>query len=521
MDKKQAGARGIFQIRLLSVIREITEIICNFNRTEYDILTDVINIIESRLNTYGTKIVLAIAGNDDLIVACCKDVLCQKQKVKGKGLNISRRVRVSGEPLIINNISTDEIQQCRVMGEFSRRAESSTLICVPVIYQGKCTGSLSTMLDSDPESDFSFEVNGLSIIAGLIANVVGSKRELVKEKEQLQSDNDRLRSLLSLPESNISIIGESASMKAVLERVKQVAVYNTTIFLQGDSGTGKELIADAIHFQSERAGNAIVKLNCSALNSSLFESELFGHVKGAFTGAEQEHHGYIAQAEGGTLFFDEIADFSQEIQVKLLRFIQERRYQLVGSSRDIDANVRIVVASRMDLAKLVQEGKFREDLWYRINGFIINIPPLRERREDILPLANYYMRRYTRNAQKDIRSFSQQAIDALLNHNWPGNVRELQNWIEYGILTCTGNIIEFENLPVARDIDPVKSYRQESLKHRLASIEKEIVLSALKTHDNHIQSAAEELGITPRMLNYKIKDWEMDLDRAPRRRLEK
>lgn len=523
MDNQFSGTGGIFQARLLSVIREVSEIICNFNRHEYDILTDVINIIESKLETYGTRIVLSSSDQKDLVVACCHeltgDVADTQDNFKELDI-ISRKVRTSGHPVVICDVPDGLVTHyCKKSSKNTDRVQTSTLICIPIIYQGKCSGSLSCMLNSNPENDFSYELNGLSIIAGLIANVVSSQRELLRERQLLQSDNDRLRSLLSLPESNISVVGESASMRAVLDRAKQVAVYNTTIFLQGESGTGKELIADAIHFQSERSGNAIVKLNCSALNSSLFESELFGHVKGAFTGADQDHFGYISQAEGGTLFFDEVADFSPEIQVKLLRFIQERKYQPVGSSKDVEANVRIVVASRMNLPELVGKGKFREDLWYRINGFIISIPPLRERREDILPLANYYLKRYARNADKDITSFSQQAIDALLNHSWPGNVRELQNWIEYAILTCSDDIIEFWNLPPARDCDKVESYKPETLKHRLSSIEKEIVLTALRTHGNHIHSAAKELGITARMLNYKIKEWDIDITRAPRRKV--
>ncbi len=526
MNNEYAGGGVVFHTRILAVIREVSECICNFNRSEHDVLSDVIAIIEARLGIYATRIILAGQDGKDLIAACCSDLSdslsTTKSKPKGPGRGISRQVRDSGEPAVIRNFTADSVSSCcrKTVHDNSSPDCITTLICVPIIYNAQSIGTLSSMIDDHGDSDFSIEVNGLSIIAGLIANVVSSKRELMMKQELLQNENEHLRSLLNLPGGKVSVIGDSPAMQAVLNRARQVAEFNTTVLLQGDSGTGKELIADVIHFQSQRADKPIVKLNCSAINSSLFESELFGHVRGAFTGAENDHPGYIAQAQGGTLFFDEVADFSPEIQVKLLRFLQERNYQPVGSSKTVSADVRIILASRKNVADLVNRGTFREDLWFRINGFIIDIPSLSQRPEDIIPLANFYLRKYAVVSNKDISGISQPALDIMIRYNWPGNIRELQNWIEYAILTCTGNCLEICDLPVSANMLQQKKHdsRPATLQDRLSLIEHEIVLSALQAHDNHIESAAKELGITPRMLNYKIKNWKLDIKRPPRKR---
>ena len=511
------GAK-IFQARLFAAIHDISECICNFNRSDKDALADVISIMEKRLGNYGSRIIMACEADNDIVITCCDELNSvensSNRKGKKGGPGISRKVRQTGEPAIITGIESNSVYaKCRRMSNHINAKTSSTLICVPIIYDGQCVGTLSSMFDDNPESDFSIEQNSLSIIAGLIANVVSSKRKLVLEKQQLAKENSDLRSLLSQQEGKPVIIGNSPAIQQVLAKVRQVAGYDTNVLLLGDSGTGKELIAETIHYQSSRASKPLVKINCTAVSSTLFESELFGHIKGAFTGAENDHEGYIAKAEGGTLFFDEIGEFSPEIQVKLLRFIQERQYQKVGSNELITADVRFVFATNRDMDEMVKSGVFREDLWYRISGFCINIPPLRERKEDIIPLANYYLVKYSRICGKDILGISDNAIDVLLANKWNGNIRELQNWIEYGVLTCRGNVLEVDNLPGDAGDDLDSGQVNITLKERLKAFEQDIVLNTVAANNNHIESAAKSLGISARMLNYKIKDWNISIKR--------
>ena len=508
----------IFQTRLFAAIRDISECICNFNRPERDVLADVVNIMEQRFGVYATRIILSGEDVSDIIVACCEELNAvaesKSKKNSSRGPGISRKVRASGEPVILTGIKTNSVySKCRRMSNYLKDNKSSTLVCVPIVYNGCCIGTLSSMFDDNPASDFSIEQNTLSIIAGLIANVVSSKRELILEKQRLANENISLRSLLEQQSGKPIIIGNSPAVKQVLDKVRQVAGYDTNVLLLGESGTGKELIAEAIHSQSVRAGKPLIKINCSAITTTLFESELFGHVKGAFTGAEIDRSGYIAKAEGGTLFFDEIGDFSSVIQVKLLRFFQERQYQKVGSNELIDADVRFIFATNLDMEDLVKSGKFREDLWYRISGFCISIPPLRQRVEDILPLANYYLAKYSKTSAKNINGFSSQSVDKLLSHQWSGNIRELQNWVEYAVLTCRGSVIESINLPDGRQKNIGLEDISMTLKDRLRLLEQDIVINSITAHDYHIESAAKTLGISARMLNYKIKDWKISIPR--------
>ncbi len=509
----------VFQTRLFAAIRDISECICNFNRPEKDVLSDVIYIMEQRLGVYATRIILSGEKDSDIVVACCEELNSvannKTEKDHSKGPGISRKVRTSGQPEIITGINTNSVySKCRRMSNYIKDHQSSTLICVPIIYNGRCIGTLSSMFDDNPASDFTIEQNTLSIIAGLIANIVSSKRELIMEKQQLANENDSLRSQLEHQAGKLVIIGNSLAIRQVLDMVRQVAGYDTNVLLLGESGTGKELIAEAIHHHSSRSDKPIVKINCTAITGTLFESELFGHVKGAFTGADNEHDGYIARAEGGTLFFDEIGDFSPEIQVKLLRFFQERQYQKVGSNKLMNADVRFIFATNLDIEAMVKSGKFREDLWYRINSFCISIPSLSERVEDILPLANYFLTGFCQSCAKNISGFSPQAVDILLSHKWSGNIRELQNWIEYAVLTCRGNTVEAGNLPDSSQKSSGNNDKVNiALKERMRLFEQDIVLNSLAANDYHIESAAKSLGITARMLNYKVKDWKIKIPR--------
>ncbi len=325
-------------------------------------------------------------------------------------------------------------------------------------------------------------------------------------RQSLEAENLRLRDALQEQFRPENIIGNSHPMREVYLKITQVAASNTTVLIRGESGTGKELVASAIHYASPRATMPFVKVNCAALNENLLESELFGHEKGAFTGAFCTRAGRLEEAEGGTLFLDEIGDFSPAIQVKLLRVLQEREYERVGSNRTQKADVRVIAATNQDVEARLSEGLFRQDFYYRINVFPISLPPLRDRKDDILLLADHFVAKYARKMGKEVRRISTPAINMMLAYHWPGNVRELENCIEYGMLLASNGTIHGHSLPPTLQL-PIagESVRQGLLRVRVALLERDLIADALKSCQGSVSLVAEQLGITPRMVRYKIK----------------
>ncbi|HMY76533.1 MAG TPA: sigma-54 dependent transcriptional regulator, partial [Blastocatellia bacterium] len=311
-----------------------------------------------------------------------------------------------------------------------------------------------------------------------------------------------------------NIIGTSKEMREVYEQVAQVAHTNTTVLIRGESGTGKELVAHAIHYNSPRAAKPFVKVNCAALPESLIEAELFGHEKGAFTGAIARKRGRFELAEGGTLFLDEIGDLSPAMQVKLLRVLQEREFERVGGTETIKVNVRLIAATNVELEQAVQDGRFRSDLYYRLNVFSIYMPPLRERKTDILLLADHFLEKYSRQSGKSIKRISTPAIDMLMSYHWPGNVRELENVIERATLVCDGNVIHgFHMPPTLQTAEGSGTVTKVSLDQAVGTFEKELILDALKTVRGNRARAARMLDTTERILGYKVKKYDIDCDR--------
>jgi len=296
------------------------------------------------------------------------------------------------------------------------------------------------------------------------------------------------------------IVAESPQMKKIISLVKKICPFDTTVLITGETGTGKEVIAGAIHFNSSRRKRAFIKVNCASLPETLLESELFGHEKGAFTGAYKRRIGRFEQANGGTIFLDEIGDMSLSIQAKILRVLQEKEFERLGGDQVIKVDVRILAATNKDLKSLIEEGKFREDLYYRINVVHIHLPPLRERREDILPLAHFFLKRFNFELNKQIKGFSEKAKKIILDYHWPGNVRELENVIERAVLMAEGNIIHAEDL--ALEYEPFPSLVKKGIK--LKEAEKELIIQALEKTNWIQKKAAELLGISKRAIHYKI-----------------
>ena len=319
------------------------------------------------------------------------------------------------------------------------------------------------------------------------------------------------------------IVGASGALQSVLAIVKKVAKSNTTVLIRGETGTGKELIAGAIHHNSHRSGRNFVKVNCAALQENLLESELFGHEKGAFTGADKQRVGRFEQADGGTLFLDEIGDMSANTQAKILRVLQEHEFERLGGTRTLRVDVRLIAATNRNLPQMVANGQFREDLYYRLNVVSIETPPLRDRKEDIQALSMFFLRRFAGELKKRVDGVAPDALKLLMRYNWPGNIRELENAIERGVLLAEGaqlssidlRLGELSTSQASGDSNPVVKIPPTGI--ALEEIERQAIVEALKMSNWVQKDAAELLSISPRVMNYKIKTLGIDYSRGGRR----
>jgi len=338
--------------------------------------------------------------------------------------------------------------------------------------------------------------------------------ERAMDHSQLKEENRLLRETLGSHFDRQNMIGRSTAMVKLLETVAQVAPSEATVLITGDSGTGKELIAGAIHFNSPRKDGSFVKVNCAAITETLLESELFGHEKGAFTGAHRLKEGRFRQADGGSLFLDEVSEMSLGMQVKLLRALQEREITRVGGEEVIKVDVRVIAATNKDLIQEVESEKFREDLYYRLNVVTLNVPLLRERKEDIPLLAQHFLSTFAEKNRKQIKGFSPQAMDQLLKYDWPGNVRELMNAVERAVVLSRSEYLDEQDLPlVIKDAlsDEEKSPSRDAVPADLPleDVEKATILKTLESTDGNKSEAARRLGITRKTLHKKLKKYGM------------
>jgi two-component system response regulator HydG len=329
------------------------------------------------------------------------------------------------------------------------------------------------------------------------------------EHTHLREENRLLRETLGSHFDTQHIIGRSAPMIRLMETVAQVAPSEATVLITGESGTGKEMIAGAIHFNSPRKDGPFVKINCAAITETLLESELFGHEKGAFTGAHRQKEGRFRQAHGGSLFLDEISEMSLAMQVKLLRVLQEREITRVGGEEVIKVNVRIIAATNKDLAREIEEGRFREDLYYRLNVVALEMPPLRERREDIPLLAQHFLEALSKENRKNIKGFTPQAMDRLMKYDWPGNVRELMNAVERGVILSRSEYLDEEVLSLISSDESssqdISSGDGANANMPLDEVEKTTILKTLESAGGNKSEAARRLGITRRTLHKRLK----------------
>jgi Nif-specific regulatory protein len=429
------------------------------------------------------------------------------------GEGITGRVVETGKPIVVPKVSREPMFLNRA-GKRDLQKQEITYMCVPIVVKGKTVGGLGLDLKYRSDRDYESELKWIGLVAAMMAQSIKAEHLVDDERRRLMDENTHLLEELKERYDFSNIIGTAGPMRQVYEQIAQVAHTNTTVLIRGESGTGKELIAHAIHYNSPRAQKPFIKVNCAALPDTLIESELFGYEKGAFTGAHALKKGRFELAEGGTLFLDEIGDMNLATQSKLLRVLQEKEFERLGGTQTIRTNVRMITGTNKDLEKAMAEGKFREDLYYRLNVFAIFVPPLRDRKSDLLLLSDHFLQKYAREHKKDIRRISTPAIDMLTAYHWPGNVRELENVVERAVLVCDSNVVHGHHLPpTLQTAQASGTVTSLSLSEAVASYEKDIVLDALKTTRGNRAKAARLLGTTERIINYKVRKYAIDSER--------
>ncbi len=421
------------------------------------------------------------------------------------GEGITGQVIQSGKAVSIAKISESEQFLNRTGTRKGEAGRELSFFCVPIKNEQHVIGALSVDKPYDDGYPLMEGEKFLCVVAAMIATTVIHLERIQREKEKLEAENERLRMELEKKYRIKNIVGNSNKMREVYQMISQVARSNATVLIRGESGTGKELVANAIHYNSTRANQPFIKINCAALPSNLIESELFGHEKGAFTGALHQKPGKFEIAASGTLFLDEIGSITHEAQAKILRVLQEKEFERVGGNKTLQADVRIIAATNKNLEQAVADNTFRSDLYYRINVFPIYMPPLRERKTDILVLADYFLEKYARENGKEILRFSTPAIDMFMSYHWPGNVRELENCIERAVLLCENRVIYGYHLPpTLQTASESETLPSQTLDSAVEKIEQEMIIEALKHTRGNISGAAKMLGSTIRKISYKI-----------------
>ena len=476
-------------------------------------LHSVLDILERRHQVAGSAVMLVDRDSKDIHVEAAGGVKLpgQRGRNRGDGSGVTERVIDSAKAVVVPRVS-QEPNLAPPTTERSRGDQRElSFVAVPIMLGRRPTGTIEVVLPFKSDRDYQRSLEFYRVVASMIAQAVKVGRMVEADRHKLTEENEHLRDELRERYAFRNIIGNSAPIQQVYEQVAQVARTNTTVLIRGESGTGKEMIAHAIHYNSPRAKKPFIKVSAAALPESLIESELFGYERGAFTGAQAAKKGRFELAEGGTLFLDEIGDLNPSTQVKLLRVLQEREIERLGGTTSIKINVRLIAATHQPLETLMEEGRFRADLYYRLAVFTIFAPPLRERKPDIMLLADHFVEKYAREHGKRIRRVSTPAIDMLTSYHWPGNVRELENTIERSVLVCDGGVIHGHHLPpTLQTAEASDTVPRQSLTESVAAFERDLLADALKTTRGNRAHAARLLDTTERIFNYKVRRYAID-----------
>jgi len=476
----------------------------------------VLRLLKKLLNFDRVTLTLHDPSTDQIVVRATSSGRFPKDGFK-KGEGITGKVWKHGVPIVVPDIS-QEPEFLNKLWKRKNLKEKVAFIAVPIKSGGRVVGVLSVDKEVSGRESLDDYTRFLNMIATLIANSFSLERQVEEEKKALEDEKRALEAELKRIYEELhveGIVGRSREILNVLEIVHRVAPTNATVLLRGESGVGKEVFARAIHFLSPRADKPFIAINCGAIPENLLEAELFGYEKGAFTGAYAAKKGKFELANGGTLFLDEVGELPLHLQVKLLRVLQEKEIERLGSSKPVKVDVRIIAATNRDLEEMVREGKFREDLYYRLNVVPIYVPPLRERRDDIPVLVQHFLERFNREYGKDV-SISAEVMDAFMKYEWKGNVRELQNILERMVILDSDGKLTEEDLPPELRERGKKERIDKPVTTNGASIwdvEKELIERALEESGFVIKEAAKRLGMTPRQVSYRIQKYGIKLPR--------
>ncbi|MEI7898610.1 MAG: sigma 54-interacting transcriptional regulator [bacterium] len=504
--------RHILELKLLHSISTIVDQSIDIRSVVHPILEALAECLNFRLAT----ITLLRKGGDDILIEAAHG-LTRAQAEMGRyklGEGVTGKVVLSGEPMIIPRTSESPIFLNRTQ---QGRDPDTAFICVPIKEKQEVVGALSVYRPFAADEQLKEDATLLGVVASMLARAVLLRRDVLEQQEHLKEENRQLRAELTRRYHPANIVGNSREMQGVYDQIFQVAKSQATVLINGETGTGKELVAHAIHYASTRAGEPFLRVHCAALPESLIESELFGHVKGAFTGAVSDRKGRFELADGGTIFLDEIGEVPLSIQAKLLRVLQEREFERVGGIKTVKVNVRIIASTHRDLPAMVEKGQFREDLYYRLSVFPIFVPPLLKRKADIILLADHFMAKYAEENGKKVNRLSNETLDLLIRHRWPGNVRELENCMERAVLLADGEVIRPEVLPSSIQVfddaakpgvdAPSLLVKGASLSEMTEHYEKSILTEALKHSHGNVAATARQLKSTPRIVSYKVKQY--------------
>ncbi len=460
----------------------------------------------------GTLLLLDPVSHDIVIEAAYGLHSAEQRRGRYKfGEGVTGRVIETSRPMLVPKVSNEPLFLNRT-GARDMEKEEISFICVPIILDGRAVGALSADRMFADSICLEEDMRLLQVLASLIGQAVRTRREVRAMHAAVVEENQRLQKLLHDNFNAGQLVGASAAMRTLLEEIAQVTGTSATVLIRGESGTGKELAAGIIHANSERAGRPFVKVNCAALPEGLVESELFGHERGAFTGAVGARKGRFEMAHGGTLFLDEVGDMTPLTQAKLLRVIQEREFERVGGTETMRVDVRLIAATNRNLEEMVGKGEFRQDLYYRLSVFPIILPPLRERRDEIMALVAHFIDKASRDNKKKVARVSSQAVELLMAYHWPGNIRELENVVERAVILCgVDGVIDADHLPPwLRNSQAGTAANPASLEQAVAELEERMIVAALRESGGNVLQAARGLGITERIMGLRMKKYGLD-----------
>ena len=495
------------RLRSLALLFEISQSL-ERSMDLHEVIDPVLRLMSEHMGMMRGTITLLNRQTRELYIDAALG-LSSSQQERGKyrlGEGITGKVVQTGEAVIVPRVSQEPLFLNRTGARKELQKKDISFISVPIKIGQETIGALSVDRLFDETVSLEEDMHLLTVITAMLAQAVRLRQSAQEERQRLVEENSRLQGELLERFKPSNIIGNSSEMQDVYNLIAQVSQSDATVMVRGESGTGKELVAQAIHYNSLRAQKPLIKVHCAALPESIIESELFGHERGAFTGAIATRKGRFELANGGSIFLDEVGELSQTIQVKLLRVLQEKEFERVGGTQLIKTDVRVIAATNRNLEEALQTNSFREDLYYRLNVFPIHIPPLRDRKSDILQLADFFVEKYAETNHKGIRRISTSAIDMLMAYHWPGNVRELENSIERAVILSTDGVIHGYHLPPSLQTAEHSNTRHAgTLPEAMENLEREMIIESLKSSRGNMVKAAQNLGITERIMGLRVR----------------